>query len=532
MKKRYSIALSLIITSLVLTSCSGELAFLPYENYIEPKVTKQNFENDVYVSKDHYESLSYEKYDKSTANIETYRDLYNSRPGEKPYLNMSGTGEQKLLVIPVSFSNSDTSKLNPKRAKIQNAFFGKESTTSYESVASFYNKSSYGHLKLMGKVSEWFDLGMTPEELKTNIHPSSYGSSYVASKAVEWYAQNNDDLADFDTDEDGYIDGIFLIYDTAHEQPNDLFWAYTDRMQRNLSFRTNLGQWQYLNTGEIAINGYSWASIDFSDNRGNLADSHVYSHETGHLFGLLDYYSPHKYQPVGYMDLMDSNIGDHTGWSKMILNWLTPNVLKGPGEISIKPFQEKGELILIPAGEWNGTPYDEFLLLEFYTPTGLNKYDINLKFEYEDAAGKKKTGSLFTEPGLKVYHVDARLGYFKNSITNPALISSFDDPNALTKLQNYRDNDSLRDYFVDFLNDNRVSNPATQKPLYHLLERSGNNSFVDGFPATNETLFKNGDSFGKTAFKDFAFNNGATLDYSFEITRLTNDVLTIYFKTK
>lgn len=530
MKKRYSVAFSLIISSLILTSCS-EISFLPYENYIDPIETKHNIDNEIYYSQDHYNSLAYEKYDGTADSIDTYRDLYDSRVDDRPYLNMSGLGEQKLLVIPISFSDSNPSELNSKRVKIQNAFFGKESTTSYESVASFYNKSSYGHLKLKGTVSEWFNLDMTPAELKANIHPSAFGSRYVASKAVEWYQENYDDLASFDTDEDGFIDGLFLIYDTDYKEPDDLFWAYTDRMRKNESFLSVSGQWQYLNTGDFAVNGYSWASIDFSDHRGNNADSHVYSHETGHLFGLLDYYSNYKYQPVGYMDMMDSNIGDHTGWSKMILDWITPYVLKGQGEISIKPFQNKGELILLPAGEWNGTPYDEFLLLEFYTPTGLNKYDTNLRFEYIDAAGKNKNGSLFTEPGLKVYHVDARLGYFNNKI-NRTLISSFDDENVSSKLENYRESGATRNYFIDFLNDNTVENLEKENPIYHLLEKSGDNTFKDGYPATNETLFKNGDSFGVKTFKNFTFNNGETLGYTFQITRLTNDILTIYFKTK
>lgn len=532
MKKRYSIALSLIISTLILVSCTGELVFLPYTDYIEPIETKRFIENDIYYSQKQYDSLPYRKYDGTDGSIDTYRDLYDSRVDERPYLNMSGTGTQKLLVIPVSFSNSNKAELTSKRTRIQNAFFGQESTTSYESVASFYNQSSYGHLKLEGKVSEWFDLGMTPEELKNNIHSSTYSSRYVASKAVEWYQTTNDDLADFDTDEDGFVDGVFLIYDTDHEEPSDLFWAYTDRMRKNESFRsTSTGEWINLNSGEIAVNGYSWASIDFANHRGNLVDSHVYSHETAHLFGLLDYYSPKTYQPVGFMDLMDSNIGDHTGWSKMILDWVTPYVLRGPGEITIKPFERDGELILIPAGEWNGTPYDEFLLLEFYTPTGLNKYDMNLKFEYKDEAGKNKTGSIFTEPGLKVYHVDARLGYFNNKVNN-VLISSLDDVDVSTKLTDYLATATPRNYFLKFLNSNTVENTPNEKPLYHLLERSGKNSFVDGYPATNETLFKNGDSFGKKTFDKFAFNNGAELGYTFEITRLTNDIVTIYFKTK
>ena len=70
MKKRYSVAFSLIISSLILTSCS-EISFLPYENYIDPIETKHNIDNEIYYSQDHYNSLAYEKYDGTADSIDT-----------------------------------------------------------------------------------------------------------------------------------------------------------------------------------------------------------------------------------------------------------------------------------------------------------------------------------------------------------------------------------------------------------------------------------------------------------------------------
>lgn len=103
MKKRYSIALSLIISTLVLVSCTGELVFLPYTDYIEPIETKRFIENDIYYSQKQYDSLPYRKYDGTDGSIDTYRDLYDSRVDERPYLNMSGTGTQKLSSFPLVF---------------------------------------------------------------------------------------------------------------------------------------------------------------------------------------------------------------------------------------------------------------------------------------------------------------------------------------------------------------------------------------------------------------------------------------------
>ncbi|MDR0934844.1 MAG: hypothetical protein LBM03_00880 [Erysipelotrichaceae bacterium] len=528
MNKQFSFIIKLSLFPLILSSCGFDYSFVPYVNYKSEILTKRNMDNNVFFSSSEYATLPYETYDKENKVISSYRDLFDSRVKKdtRPYLNMSGLGEQNLLVIPVSFSDSNKDDQNVKLDKISNVFFGIENKTTYESVASFYNKSSYGHLKLKGKVSDWFELDMTANEVKTKIQSNTYGSRYVASKALEWYSSNFSDLEDFDMDQDGYIDGIFIIYDTPYVKKDNLYWAYTDRMKKDDVFQPISGNALTLNKGNPAINGYSWASIDFMNVGSNYVDSHVYSHETGHLFGLLDYYSSEAYQPTGYMDMMDYNIGDHTGWSKMLLDWVTPYVLKDHGEITIRPFEDEGELILIPNGEWNGTPYDEFLLLEFYSPTHLNKYDTKLRFSYEEN-GSVKTGSLFTDYGLKVYHVDARIGYY-NDKTLHNLICELDDPLAETKLDWYREQSTTEDFYISFINDNTIKK-ASENPIYHLLERSGNNTFINGTPANNGTLFQEGDSFGINTFRDFTFNNGNNLKYTFEILSLSNNGATIRF---
>ena len=53
----------------------------------------------------------------------------------------------------------------------------------------------------------------------------------------------------------------------------------------------------------------------------------------------------------------------------------------------------------------NSSPLSEYLAIEFYTPTGLNTLD----------ASKSYLGSypkMFSEYGVRVYHVDSRLGEF------------------------------------------------------------------------------------------------------------------------
>lgn len=511
----------------VLSGCVGNPTFVPFREYVEEKLTKQDLNNDIYYSQSEYSSLEYQNFDKTIGTINSFRDLYSSTNDGRQYLNMASTGEQKMLVIPVSFKDTNTSNKAYKRTFIQNAFFGEENKTTYESVASFYNKSSYGHLKLSGEVSDWFNLDLTPSELTSTIHASNLASRYVLDKAVDWYKANYDNILDFDNDHDGYIDGVFLIYDTPFQNKSSIFWAYTDRISKNERFLGANGVWQTLNTDPVYLNGYSWASYDFLKAINNTVDSHIITHETGHLFGLDDYYSSYDYQPTGFMDMMDMNLGDHTGYSKMLLNWTTPYVIKNVGEITIKPFESSGELILIPANEsWNGTPYDEYLLLEFYAPTYLNRYDSSTSFTYYDKNGTPRVASLFSEYGLKVYHVDARAAYISNK-QSKQIISYFDDAELNTKLDTYRQNNSS--YYIGLGNSNNIPSSANKNPLYHLLEKSGNNTFLTGKTATNDTLFKLNDSFGINTFTNFVFDNGKSLKYNFVITALSSGGITINF---
>ena len=92
--------------------------------------------------------------------------------------------------------------------------------------------------------------------------------------------------------------------------------------------------------------------------------------------------------------MMDATYGDHGPISKILLGWITPLVVTGSATVDLTPYAEAGETLLL-IDEWNGTIFDEYLLLIFYTPEGLNEKDALY---------------WFTTPGIVIYHVDARIG--------------------------------------------------------------------------------------------------------------------------
>ena len=81
------------------------------------------------------------------------------------YQVLPSTGDINLLVIPILLPDYQTIDLNndgidDKEKVIEDieiAFFS-ESLEKFESVKSFYKKSSFNKLNLNGEVTEWFDL--------------------------------------------------------------------------------------------------------------------------------------------------------------------------------------------------------------------------------------------------------------------------------------------------------------------------------------------------------------------------------------
>lgn len=123
-----------------------------------------------------------------------------------------------------------------------------------------------------------------------------------------------------------------------YDNESQLAWAFTTangRSQENLKYK---------------VGTFSWGSYFFMTEgnyqsllTGFLPDAHTYIHETGHILGLEDYYSyanskENPEYPVGGLDMMDYNIGDHMAFSKYLLNWISPKEIIGEGEIKIKPF--------------------------------------------------------------------------------------------------------------------------------------------------------------------------------------------------
>ena len=336
-------------------------------------------------------------------------------------------GNTKLLVIPVWFSNSSTfvhmDKRDQVREDIQKTYFGTNEDTGWRSVKTYYEEESHGKLTITGTVSDWYECHESYANYAEDNEVTK--TTNLVNSAISWYFSNHtdEDKKDYDCDSDGYLDGIMLIYAAPDYQVlsspmSSNLWAYCYWIQDKTVKKVN-------NPG---ANAFFWASYDFmysgtkalsragtdfgnGDTSHALIDAHTYIHEMGHMFGLVDYYDYTKqYDPAGGFSMQDQNIGGHDPFSSFALGWGKAYVPVDSTTIDLKPFSTSGEMILLKpnASSYNFSPFDEYLLLEYFTPTGLNEFDCHNK--YMSSHGKDYSMGSMT-PGIRVWHVDARLLY-------------------------------------------------------------------------------------------------------------------------
>ena len=515
-----------ILLATLLSGCSASLSlkFVPFSDYQTPLETVRDYDDGNLYSKKEVTSVS-----SKFGPIKDVVDANKHHKNGKVKNLFSSTGDRKLLVVPIYFTDSDTSTLDKKTVFIENAFFGETKRTEYDSVAGYYNKSSYGQLKITGEVAPWYNIGISSSDwTKISGNPSE-ASSIIAEKAVDWIKENNliNDLSVYDTNQDDNIDGIYVIYDHPFgdgdsDSSKSIFWAYVHFTQKGENGFNNVAPY---------VNGYAWTSVNAITDAGEKNDNKSYTnyliHETGHLLGLNDYYNTTGaksfYQPTGLFDMMDYNIGDHSALSKYLLNWSSPLVVKNNTSFTykLKAFSTTGEFILVPSSTYQDSPFGEYLLIEYFIPTGLNK--CNEQFEY---VSNDRDVSIYRYPqhyGLKIYHVNAALGYYKIGGGNSKCLARLDDPDYESKI-------GSENVGIDYVYTNSINNEDAKDGLpvfYHLLESSGQNTFIDGKPANNDTLFSVGDDFGIKTFVDYKFSNGENVNFKLKVKALSSEYATL-----
>ena len=407
---------------------------------------------------------------------------------------LPATGDLNLLVLPIEFTDSPFTKQTLTDLEI--ALNGTPEETGYwESVSSFYEKSSFGKSRLHYEIAPIYKTGQTQKALWSS-HVSKTYNGYTSDNAAgvigdaynDYIAkQGNNSTMKFDSDQNGWIDGVVAIYSghncTNMRETYDMdamfYWAYT-----YWTVGAYEEAWTQPNRACPTPNLYIWMSYDFfyEATSSPKVDAHTLIHETGHMYGLDDYYSTGRTCLAGSHDMMDGNVTAHDVLSKMLLGWVKPHVVTDPETIDILPSQTSGDCILIPGENWNGTAYDEYILMELYTPEGLNALDSRVRYP-----GREKA---YTKAGIKLYHVDARVMELSQDLRGNLTYAYLKDPQSGMKENTSK---NAYGYSIAASNCYKQSWEATgysdDYALIHMIEANNVYSFATGSAGTNAALF-------------------------------------------
>lgn len=342
--------------------------------------------------------------------------------------------KQKLLVAPISFQSdtTDSNWINPTDellTKINKTFTATDdelyqlSGSKITSVQSFYEQSSFGKGAFdVVVLPTWIEYEGTAKDFQKK---SSGGagvsmSTYVRNWYITEYAKTDHGKlgadweytwSDFDTDNDGYLDLIWQVYAYNYDNTDTSFWwAYVTYTGNSPDYKNP------------TIMTLAWASTQFMDSF-NGYDPHTFIHETGHTLGINDFYDyQNAWKPMGSIDYMDQNLGDHCAYTKFAYGWINPYVLKEEdleggktAEITLRAGTTSGDALVLASPNYNGTAFDEYFMVELMGPYGLAERDyIN---SYSNTTG-------YTKPGIRITHVDARMYYDNHDET-------ITDPNSL-----------------------------------------------------------------------------------------------------
>lgn len=410
-------------------------------------------------------------------------------------IGLPSIGNPKVLVIPVEFTDYPADKT--MKSSLEKALFGASEDTGWESLKTYYNKSSYGKLNIDGTVLEPFNTGKSTSyynnlykqylndlEKYNNYETDEYPDNVeyqIIKDALDYY-DDQINYKDYDYNGDGYIDSIYLIYTCPYDNTSDdsLWWAYTtEYYSENVEMHDGVEADYYL------FMSYEFFNDDFYGNTVTY-NTETVIHETGHLLGLDDYYDYDSTQGpdggLGGGDMMDYNVGDHNPYSKLMLGWISPTVVTGKTEtFTISSFASSQDAIFI-FKDYQGSFFSEYYIIDFYTPTGLNK-------------AQSGNSGLFSTSGIRIYHVDAAL-------------NSAEDCYSIFDITKY-------------------NNSYSQHKLISLVEADGKNDILKGDLSSNSDLFKVNSTYSNSKWYD---NSSTNFTVKVDAINENNATITITFK--
>lgn len=434
---------------------------------------------------------------------------------------LSNSGNLKLLVIPVWFTNSEnffsTSQKQGLRSYIQDKILGEYNPYYSASLKRFYETESRGALTISATITEFYETN-DASTTYPDIGVDTTKTHNLAESAANWYFTNNptDSRSNYDLDNDGNIDGIILFY-AAY------YYGLKSETQRTTAYAwPNTSSSRHYNTACFcsigSIFGFNkntnTTTVKNATDLGSInvaaykRGSHQVVHEVGHMFGAVDLYEyssaeQTKYYPCGGFSMQDSDQGSHEPYHTNLIGWTKPDIYASDDyevgdevTINIDDFQSSGNNIVLTK-TWNeyNSLFDEYLILELYSPTGLNEFD-GSQPQYN-----------FNGVGFRLWHVNSILEEFtRSSEDNPYLTPNVFENGQSDLKYSTIDRDCAHDILHLIRNDKEVGIDCDRR-------------------VSNSDLFVEGDEFSLPQFENqFAnkdrLDNEDKLGWSFKVEKI------------
>lgn len=248
-------------------------------------------------------------------------------------------GGRKLLCILMGFSDLAFTKTQADFNNLFNKIDYNDGDAT-GSVKDYYLENSYGQLDLTITVAGPYTASQNMAYYGTNLSNGNDSAPEALVTEAVSLADKDVNYADFDNDNDGYVDGVYVIYAGYGEEagaPAEAIWAHA------------------FNITEITLDGKIVSSYSCSAELGSNYGSDITAigvicHEFGHVLGAPDYYdtdqedSGGEYPGTLLWDLMAggswNNGGktpaNHNGYTKTaIYNWASAQNLTSTQTVTV-----------------------------------------------------------------------------------------------------------------------------------------------------------------------------------------------------
>ncbi|MEI8081171.1 MAG: right-handed parallel beta-helix repeat-containing protein, partial [Actinomycetes bacterium] len=309
---------------------------------------------------------------------------------------LASTGTPKILAVCIDFPDYPAtipmSKMQTLMDRPDNPQNTLDANYPVESLRAFYQRSSYGKLDLRTDTYGWYRSPV----LRSEIPTTPAGERQLIADALAVYDAQGVDFSQYDNNGDGKIDYL-MVYWTGPPGEWASFWW---------------GHFTTWGSGGPTFDGVSPSAYSWQWPSAGGQDTPI--HETGHALGLPDLYDyDNTVGPnggVGGFDMMDVGTNkDHNAFSKWMLGWSTPSfVSSGQSNVQLRTAASSGDSLVVMPGASAANMFSEFFMVENRRPSGNDSL-------------------MFKNPGLTVWHVDARLSSsnfaWNNSFTSHKYIA-------------------------------------------------------------------------------------------------------------